>query len=310
MKKADNDKIEEIKEEIKPTTKKKAKENEDKKMENTTDNKRETNEQEKLMKIVNSAKEKGKITYGELAAELGEANSEEIDKVFDAFEKMGVNILKDDEFLEPDIEDLNEVEDIKIEELDITNMEGVSVDDPVRMYLREIGRIPLLTFEEELDLAQKVLEGDEDAKQKLAESNLRLVVSIAKKYVGRGMLFLDLIQEGNIGLMKAVDKFDPTKGYKFSSFDEVNVPSGFAIVIDFGISSKYAEPQTSQRQDSSSVIIAFKTESICSLDAILAYGRPYSWATDSSGGSHNPLAASQPAKLERKLIRCIARIDA
>ena len=116
MKKADNDKIEEIKEEIKPTTKKKAKENEDKKMENTTDNKKETNEQEKLMKIVNSAKEKGKITYGELAAELGEANSEEIDKVFDAFEKMGVNILKDDEFLEPDIEDLNEVEDIKIEE--------------------------------------------------------------------------------------------------------------------------------------------------------------------------------------------------
>ncbi len=218
MKKADNDKIEEIKEEIKPTTKKKAKENEDKKMENTTDNKKETNEQEKLMKIVNSAKEKGKITYGELAAELGEANSEEIDKVFDAFEKMGVNILKDDEFLEPDIEDLNEVEDIKIEELDITNMEGVSVDDPVRMYLREIGRIPLLTFEEELDLAQKVLEGDEDAKQKLAESNLRLVVSIAKKYVGRGMLFLDLIQEGNMGLIKAVEKFDYKKGYKFSTY--------------------------------------------------------------------------------------------
>ena len=218
MKKADNDKIEEIKEEIKPTTKKKAKENEDKKMENTTDNKKETNEQEKLMKIVNSAKEKGKITYGELAAELGEANSEEIDKVFDAFEKMGVNILKDDEFLEPDIEDLNEVEDIKIEELDITNMEGVSVDDPVRMYLREIGRIPLLTFEEELDLAQKVLEGDEDAKQKLAESKLRLVVSIAKKFVGRGMLFLDLIQEGNMGLIKAVEKFDYKKGYKFSTY--------------------------------------------------------------------------------------------
>ena len=153
-----------------------------------------------------------------MAAELGEANSEDIDKVFDAFEKMGVNVLKDDDFLEPDIEDLNEVEDIKLEELDITNMEGVSVDDPVRMYLREIGRIPLLTFDEELELAKKVLENDEEAKQKLAESNLRLVVSIAKKYVGRGMLFLDLIQEGNMGLIKAVEKFDYQKGFKFSTY--------------------------------------------------------------------------------------------
>ena len=223
MKKAENDKIEveeNIDEESK-TTKKSSKKSEP---EEVTSNKTATkgkdnpDEQEKLMKIVTAAKEKGKITYGELAAELGEANSEEIDKVFDAFEKMGVNVLKDDDFLEPDIEDLNEVEDIKLEELDITNMEGVSVDDPVRMYLREIGRIPLLTFEEELDLAQKVLEGDEDAKQKLAESNLRLVVSIAKKYVGRGMLFLDLIQEGNMGLIKAVEKFDYKKGYKFSTY--------------------------------------------------------------------------------------------
>ena len=212
MKKADKDEIEEINE----------KENTAKKPE--TEKKVETkkevpDEQEKLMKIVNSAKEKGKITYGELAAELGEANSEEIDKVFDAFEKMGVNILKDeDDFLEPDIEDLNEVEEIKLEEMDITNMEGVSVDDPVRMYLREIGRIPLLTFDEELALAKRVLEDDEEAKQKLAESNLRLVVSIAKKYVGRGMLFLDLIQEGNMGLIKAVEKFDYKKGFKFSTY--------------------------------------------------------------------------------------------
>ncbi len=212
MKKADKDEIEEINEKEntakKPETEKKV------------ENKKEvTDEQEKLMKIVNSAKEKGKITYGELAAELGEANSEEIDKVFDAFEKMGVNILKDeDDFLEPDIEDLNEVEEIKLEEMDITNMEGVSVDDPVRMYLREIGRIPLLTFDEELALAKRVLEDDEEAKQKLAESNLRLVVSIAKKYVGRGMLFLDLIQEGNMGLIKAVEKFDYKKGYKFSTY--------------------------------------------------------------------------------------------
>ena len=176
-------------------------------------------EKEKVMKILKTAKEKGKITYGELAAELGEANPEEIDKVFDAFEELGVNVLKDDDdLLEPDIEDLEEVEDIKIEDLDVTNMDGVSVDDPVRMYLKEIGRIPLLSFDEELELAKRVLENDEEAKQKLAESNLRLVVSIAKKYVGRGMLFLDLIQEGNMGLIKAVEKFDYKKGYKFSTY--------------------------------------------------------------------------------------------
>ena len=176
-------------------------------------------EKDKIQKIVNSAKAKGKITYGELAAELGDANSEQIDKVFEAFEQIGVNVLKDDEdLLEPDIDDLNEVEEIKLEEIDLNNIEGVSVDDPVRMYLREIGRISLLSFDEELDLAKRVLEGDEEAKQKLAESNLRLVVSIAKKYVGRGMLFLDLIQEGNMGLIKAVEKFDYQKGYKFSTY--------------------------------------------------------------------------------------------
>ena len=177
-------------------------------------------EKDQIQKIVSSAKAKGKITYGELAAELGEANPEQIDKVFEAFEEMGVNVLKDDDdLLEPDLDDLKEVEDIKLEDLDMNNaIEGVSIDDPVRMYLREIGRIPLLTFEEELELAKKVLDGDEDSKQKLAESNLRLVVSIAKKYVGRGMLFLDLIQEGNMGLIKAVEKFDYKKGYKFSTY--------------------------------------------------------------------------------------------
>ena len=100
----------------------------------------------------------------------------------------------------------------------MSNLEGVSVDDPVRMYLREIGKIPLLTYEEEAELAQRIVNGDEEAKQKLAESNLRLVVSIAKKYVGRGMLFLDLIQEGNMGLIKAVEKFDYNKGFKFSTY--------------------------------------------------------------------------------------------
>ena len=175
---------------------------------------------EKLKNIIKKAKEKGRITYGELASELDEANTDQIDKVFDAFENMGVNVIKDDDLdiEEPDIEDLEAVEDIKLEEIDLNNMDGINIDDPVRMYLREIGRIPLLSYDEELELAKKVLDGDEDAKKKLAESNLRLVVSIAKKYVGRGMLFLDLIQEGNMGLIKAVEKFDYTKGYKFSTY--------------------------------------------------------------------------------------------
>ena len=178
---------------------------------------KEVNEDEKVKKIIEKAKENGKMTYGELASELENTNSEEIDKVFDAFEDLGVDILNED-MDEPNIEDLKDVEEIKLDDLDVTNVEGVSVDDPVRMYLREIGKIPLLTYEEELDLAQRILDGDEEAAQKLAESNLRLVVSIAKKYVGRGMLFLDLIQEGNMGLIKAVEKFDYHKGFKFSTY--------------------------------------------------------------------------------------------
>ena len=180
------------------------------------DNKVDTNK--KVDEILKKAKEKGKITYGELASELGEADAEQIDKVFDKMEAMGVDVLKDDDVEEPDLEDLQEVENIPLEDINTMNFEGISVDDPVRMYLREIGKIPLLSFEEEYELAKKAMEGDEEAKQKLSESNLRLVVSIAKKYVGRGMLFLDLIQEGNMGLIKAVEKFDYTKGYKFSTY--------------------------------------------------------------------------------------------
>ena len=181
--------------------------------------KKDVTPEEKLNNII-KAKEKGKITYGELASELDDANTEQIDKVFDAFEDMGVSVLKEDDLdlEEPDIDELEAVEDIKVEDIDLASMEGINIDDPVRMYLREIGRIPLLSYDEELELAKKVLAGDEAAKQKLAESNLRLVVSIAKKYVGRGMLFLDLIQEGNMGLIKAVEKFDYTKGYKFSTY--------------------------------------------------------------------------------------------
>ena len=181
---------------------------------------KETKEEatKKVKDIVQKAKAKGKITYGELATELGDINPEQIDKVFDAFEEMGVDVLKDDFDEEPDVEELEKVEDIKVEDINTMNFDGINIDDPVRMYLREIGKIPLLSFDEELELAKRVINGDEEAKQKLAESNLRLVVSIAKKYVGRGMLFLDLIQEGNMGLIKAVEKFDYTKGYKFSTY--------------------------------------------------------------------------------------------
>ena len=174
---------------------------------------------EKVEDILEKAKKKGSMTYGELASELEDVNPDQIDKVFDAFEKSGVDLLDADIDEEPDIDDLNEVEEISLEEMNnATDFEGISIDDPVRMYLREIGKIQLLTYDEELELAKKILDGDEYARQKLAESNLRLVVSIAKKYLGRGMLFLDLIQEGNMGLIKAVEKFDYTKGYKFSTY--------------------------------------------------------------------------------------------
>ena len=203
----------EKKEEEKKEKGNKEKNKEDRKKKEKSD---DTNSNEKVKKIIEKAKEKGKITYGELATELDDTNPEEIDQVFDAFEDLGVDL--NDDLDEPDIEDLENVEEIKLEDMDVTNLEGISIDDPVRMYLREIGKIPLLTYEEEAELAQRIVNGDEEAKQKLAESNLRLVVSIAKKYVGRGMLFLDLIQEGNMGLIKAVEKFDYTKGFKFSTY--------------------------------------------------------------------------------------------
>ena len=199
-------KINEIKEEKETkTVEKKAKET-------------DKTDKEKIDNIIQEAKQSGKMTYSDLASKLNDVNPEKMDEVFDEFEKDGIDLLPDDFDEEPDIEDLKEVEELKLDEITDTSFEGISVDDPVRMYLREIGKIPLLTFDEELDLAKRILEGDEDAKQKLAESNLRLVVSIAKKYVGRGMLFLDLIQEGNMGLIKAVEKFDYTKGFKFSTY--------------------------------------------------------------------------------------------
>ena len=184
---------------------------------NNEDSKK-TTEDEKL-----KAKKNGKITYGDLADQLGDISTEEMEKALAAIEKNGISLSNDDDVEfddeEPNLEDLDSIEEITTEELKVDdNLEGIKIDDPVRMYLREIGKIPLLTYDQELDLAKKILEGNEDAKKKLTESNLRLVVSIAKKYIGRGMSFLDLIQEGNMGLIKAVEKFDYTKGYKFSTY--------------------------------------------------------------------------------------------
>ncbi len=223
-KKEKTEKIEEAREKAKKTAEdkkviKKEKIEEPTEKEEKAENKIDSKlKEEKVNSILKKAKEKGQITYGDLATELDDVNPEQIDQVFDAFEELGVDLLSDELEEEPDIEDLKEVEDLKLDEITDTNYESINVDDPVRMYLREIGRISLLTFEQELDLAKRILDGDEEAKQQLAESNLRLVVSIAKKYVGRGMLFLDLIQEGNMGLIKAVEKFDYTKGFKFSTY--------------------------------------------------------------------------------------------
>ena len=160
-----------------------------------------------------------------------ELNAEQMEKVFEYLEASGIDVLRlsdmtedpnaadhDLLLLDDDDIDLSEEEEIDMENIDLSVPEGVSIEDPVRMYLKEIGKVPLLSAEEEIKLAQRMEEGDEDAKKRLAEANLRLVVSIAKRYVGRGMLFLDLIQEGNLGLIKAVEKFDYRKGYKFSTY--------------------------------------------------------------------------------------------
>lgn len=158
-------------------------------------------------------------------------DAEQMEKVFEYLEASGIDVLRlsdmtedpnaadrDLLLLDDDDIDLSEEEEIDMENIDLSVPEGVSIEDPVRMYLKEIGKVPLLSAEEEIKLAQRMEEGDEDAKKRLAEANLRLVVSIAKRYVGRGMLFLDLIQEGNLGLIKAVEKFDYRKGYKFSTY--------------------------------------------------------------------------------------------
>ena len=158
------------------------------------------------------------IRYFNDAKEI-ELNLERMEQIFSFLESHNVDILtitEEDDDEELLLEDLEE--DVDVDKIDISVPDGVSIEDPVRMYLKEIGKVPLLSAEEEIELAKRMEEGDEQAKQKLAEANLRLVVSIAKRYVGRGMLFLDLIQEGNLGLIKAVEKFDYRKGYKFSTY--------------------------------------------------------------------------------------------
>ncbi|MBR5152558.1 MAG: RNA polymerase sigma factor RpoD [Clostridia bacterium] len=178
------------------------------------------NKKQLLQQLLEQGKKKGMLGYKEISDKLEEMDLDpaQIDKIYEYLEKQGIEIVADMED-EDVIEILDDDMEITREELDDMSVpDGVSIDDPVRMYLKEIGKVDLLSSAEETELAKKMAEGDKEAKRRLADANLRLVVSIAKRYVGRGMLFLDLIQEGNLGLIKAVEKFDYTKGYKFSTY--------------------------------------------------------------------------------------------
>ena len=184
--------------------------------------------EERLNELIERGKKAGKLTSKELMDVLEDMNLEpdQLDKFYDTLENLGIDTISEEELLPldddvlPAIEELEEIEEAAEDEVLDTDslVDSFSTDDPVRMYLKEIGKVNLLTTEEEIELAKRMAEGDEEAKRRMAEANLRLVVSIAKRYVGRGMMFLDLIQEGNLGLLKAVEKFDYTKGYKFSTY--------------------------------------------------------------------------------------------
>ncbi|MDD6045593.1 MAG: RNA polymerase sigma factor RpoD [Clostridia bacterium] len=177
------------------------------------ENKEPKKSQNKIEDLVELGKSKGVLTYKEVMDTLEELelDSEQIERIYDRFEALNIDVVE-----ETDAADV--AEDIADIENDLGAAEGVAIDDPVRMYLKEIGKVPLLSAAEEIEIAKRMAEGDQEAKRQLAEANLRLVVSVAKRYVGRGMLFLDLIQEGNLGLIKAVEKFDYRKGYKFSTY--------------------------------------------------------------------------------------------
>ncbi len=168
----------------------------------------------KIEELLEHGKNKGVLTYKEVMDTLDELDldTEQIERIYDKFEALNIDVVEDIDIAEDITEDLAEIESVA------TPDEGVAIDDPVRMYLKEIGKVPLLNATEEIEIAQRMADGDQNAKRQLAEANLRLVVSVAKRYVGRGMLFLDLIQEGNLGLIKAVEKFDYRKGYKFSTY--------------------------------------------------------------------------------------------
>lgn len=175
----------------------------------------------KLLELLEIAKKKKNILeYQEINDffQTMELNAEEFEKILDFLEGNSIDVLRISDDDDDDDILIEEDEDIEVEKIDLTVPDGVSIEDPVRMYLKEIGKVPLLNAEEEIELAKRMELGDQEAKKRLAEANLRLVVSIAKRYVGRGMLFLDLIQEGNLGLIKAVEKFDYRKGYKFSTY--------------------------------------------------------------------------------------------
>ena len=179
--------------------------------------------EEKLAELLERGKKNGKLTMEDLSClETMSCDPETVNKFYENAEAAGVEIVTIDEDLvniDDDVVNLDNIEEIPEEELmDAESMDGLSTDDPVRMYLKEIGKVPLLTPDEEKELAERMSNGDEEAKRRMAEANLRLVVSIAKRYVGRGMQFLDLIQEGNLGLIKAVEKFDHAKGFKFSTY--------------------------------------------------------------------------------------------
>ncbi len=177
--------------------------------------------EEKIKELLNMAKKKKNVLeYQEISDFFSDMplEEEQFEKILDALEQSNVDVLRitDDEVVDDII--LTEEDEVDMENLDLSIPDGISLEDPVRMYLKEIGKVPLLSADEEIELAQRMEQGDQEAKKRLAEANLRLVVSIAKRYVGRGMLFLDLIQEGNLGLIKAVEKFDYCKGFKFSTY--------------------------------------------------------------------------------------------
>ena len=175
------------------------------------------NKKESIKKLIEKGKKKGELTYEEIMDILEEVDidKDQIDDIYEQLAIMGIDVVGEED---DDLEDEESEKTTKKTKTETTILKGVNIDDPVRMYLKEIGKVSLLTAEEEVSLAKRMEAGDEEAKKQLVEANLRLVVSIAKRYVGRGMLFLDLIQEGNLGLIKAVEKFDYKKGFKFSTY--------------------------------------------------------------------------------------------